>query len=104
LPWQTPDNFDTYNSRYHAWNATRVGPKRDIVGTWAKIVRERGLRFGVSNHSAHAWHWFQAAYGYDAVGDHSGVRYDAYRLTEADGKGKWWRDWTRRSFTAAAIS
>ena len=84
------DNFDTYNSRYHAWNATRVGPKRDIVGTWAKIARERGLRFGVSNHSAHAWHWFQAAYGYDAVGDHAGIRYDAYRLTKADGKGKWW--------------
>ena len=84
------DNFDTYNSRYHAWNATRVGPKRDIIGTWAKIARERGLRFGVSNHSAHAWHWFQTAYGYDAVGDRAGVRYDAYRLTKADGKGKWW--------------
>ena len=84
------DNFDAYDSRYHGWNSVRVGPKRDIVGTWAKLVRERGMRFGVSNHSAHAWHWFQVAYGYDAVGPLAGVRYDAYRLTKADGKGKWW--------------
>ena len=84
------DNFDAYDSRYHGWNSVKIGPKRDIVGTWAKLVRERGLRFGVSNHSGHAWHWFQVAYGYDAVGPQAGVRYDAYRLTKADGKGKWW--------------
>jgi alpha-L-fucosidase len=84
------DNFDNYNSRFHAWNSMNVGPKRDIVGTWEKIARARGLRFGVSNHSAHAWHWFQVAYGYDAVGPRAGQRYDAYRLTKADGKGKWW--------------
>ncbi len=84
------DNFDAYASKHHAWNSVNVGPKRDIVGTWAKIARARGLRFGVSNHSAHAWHWFQVAYGYDAEGPHRGVRYDAARLTQADGKGKWW--------------
>ena len=39
--------------------APRIGPKRDIVGSWAKAARARGLKFGVSNHSAHAWHWFQ---------------------------------------------
>lgn len=84
------DNFDTYNSKYHAWNSVNVGPHRDIIGTWAKIAREHGLHFGVSNHSSHAWHWFQTAYGYDAEGPKAGVRYDAYRLTKADGKGKWW--------------
>jgi alpha-L-fucosidase len=84
------DNFDAYNSKYHAWNAVRVGPKRDIVGTWARLARARGLRFGVSNHSAHAWHWFQTAYGYDPEGPHAGERYDAFRLTKADGRGQWW--------------
>ena len=53
------DNFDAYDSKYHAWNSVNVGPKKDIVGTWAKVARANGLRFGVSNHSAHAWHWFQ---------------------------------------------
>lgn len=84
------DNFDNYDSKYHAWNSVRVGPKRDLIGIWAKAARARGLRFGVSNHSAHAWHWFQTAYGYDAEGPRAGQRYDAYRLTKADGKGKWW--------------
>ena len=36
------DNFDNFNSRFHAWNSTRVGPKRDIVGGWAKAARARG--------------------------------------------------------------
>lgn len=84
------DNFDNYASRFHDWNSVRIGPKKDIVGTWAKAARAAGLRFGVSNHSAHAWHWFQTAYGYDAEGPLKGVRYDAYRLTKADGIGKWW--------------
>ncbi|KQW43628.1 MULTISPECIES: alpha-L-fucosidase [unclassified Roseateles] len=84
------DNFDAYDSKYHPWNSVRVGPKKDIVGTWAKAARARGLRFGVSNHSAHAWHWFQTAYGYDAEGPLAGQRYDAFKLTKADGKGKWW--------------
>lgn len=83
------DNFDCYDSKYHDWNSVRVGPHKDIVGTWAKVARENGLRFGVSNHSAHAWHWFQPAYGYDPDGDKAGVKYDGF-LTKADGKGKWW--------------
>ena len=84
------DNFDNYNSKYHGWNSVCVGPKRDLIGIWAKAARARGLRFGVSNHSAHAWHWLQTAYGYDAEGAHAGQRYDAFHLTKADGKGKWW--------------
>ena len=84
------DNFDAYDSRYHEWDAVRVGPRRDIVGTWAKLARERGLRFGVSNHSAHSWHWYQVAYGYDPEGSRAAQRYDAFRLRKADGRGKWW--------------
>lgn len=84
------DNFDNYDSTHHAWNSLNVGPRKDIVGGWAKAAREHGLKFGVSNHSAHAWHWFQTAYGYDGEGPLAGVRYDAAKLTKADGRGKWW--------------
>ena len=87
---QHHDNFDIYNSRFHEWNSVKVGPKRDIMAVWAKEARKRGLRFGVSNHGAHAWHWLQVAYDYDPEGAMQGVRYDAYTLTKADGKGKWW--------------
>ncbi len=84
------DNFDNFASKHHAWNATRVGPKKDLIGMWAKAARARGLKFGVSNHSSHAWHWFQTAYGYDPEGPRRGERYDAWKLTKAMGKGKWW--------------
>jgi alpha-L-fucosidase len=84
------DNFDAYDSKYQPWNSVNVGPKKDIVGTWAKVARAHGLRFGVSNHSSHTWHWFQPAYGHDVEGPRAGVPYDAARLTKADGKGKWW--------------
>ncbi len=83
------DNFDCYNSTHHAWNSVRIGPKKDIVGTWAKIARKHGLRFGVTNHSAHAWHWFQTAYGYDPEGAMAGVPYDGF-TTKQQGRGKWW--------------
>jgi alpha-L-fucosidase len=84
------DNFDAYDSTHHGWNSVRIGPKKDIVGTWARLARQRGLRFGVTNHSAHAWHWFQPAYGYDPEGELAGVRYDAFRLRREDGRGTWW--------------
>lgn len=84
------DNLDLFASRHHGWNSTRVGPKRDIVGTWAPLVRAAGLKFGVSNHSSHAWHWYQPAYGYDAEGPMRGRRYDAYWLRRKHGRGKFW--------------
>ncbi|MFL6601845.1 MAG: alpha-L-fucosidase [Steroidobacteraceae bacterium] len=84
------DNFDTFDSAHHAWNSVKVGPRKDIVGGWAKAARAQGLRFGVSNHSGHAWHWLQPAYGYDGEGALAGVRYDAAKLTKEDGRGKWW--------------
>jgi alpha-L-fucosidase len=84
------DNFDNYDSRFHAWNSVRIGPKKDLIGGWAAAARRRGLKFGVSNHSSHAWHWFQVAYGYDATGPMAGVRYDGFTATRERGAGQWW--------------
>jgi alpha-L-fucosidase len=85
------DNLDCYNSAHHPWNTLRLGPRRDVVGGWAAAARRAGLRFGVSNHAAHSWHFYQTAYGYDAEGPLAGRRYDAFRLTRADGAGRWWQ-------------
>jgi len=85
------DNFDTFDSAYHEWNTVRVGPRRDLIGGWARAARRAGLRFGVSNHSSHAWHWWQTAYGYDSQGPRRGRRYDAFRLRAADGRGRYWQ-------------
>jgi alpha-L-fucosidase len=84
------DNFDNYASSHHGWNSTRVGPKKDLIAGWAKAARDNGLRFGVSSHASHAWHWYQPAYGYDLEGPQRGKRYDAFWRTKADGRGTWW--------------
>jgi alpha-L-fucosidase len=83
------DGLDCWNSRHHPWNAVNVGPHRDVVGTWAKVARDAGLRLGVTVHQARNWWWFQTAHGADATGPLAGVPYDGIK-TLADGKGQWW--------------
>lgn len=83
------DNFDLYDSRYQQWNATRIGPKKDLIGGWAKAARNNGLPFGVSVHGSHAWRWYEVAQRSDKAGQYAGIPYDG-KLTKADGKGKWW--------------
>jgi alpha-L-fucosidase len=84
------DNFDLYNSKYQKhWNATKIGPKKDIIGGWAKAAKNNGLPFGVSIHASHAWMWYEFAQLSDKKGELAGVPYDG-KLTKADGKGKWW--------------
>lgn len=84
------DNLDLFASKHHDWNSTRVGPGKDILATWEPLVRQAGMKFGVSNHAGHAWHWWQTAYGYDAQGPMRGRRYDAYWLRKHHGRGKFW--------------
>jgi alpha-L-fucosidase len=83
------DNFDNYNSKYQPWNSVNMGPKKDIIGGWAKAAREQGLHFGVSVHSAHAWLFYETAQRSDKKGDLMGVPYDG-KLQKKDGKGTWW--------------
>ena len=83
------DNFDLYDSKYQSWNSVALGPKKDLIGGWAKAARKHGLRFGVSVHASHTWMWYEPAQGADKSGPFAGVPYDV-KLTKADGKGQWW--------------
>jgi alpha-L-fucosidase len=86
------DNFDCWDSAYQPWNSVRVGPKVDIVGTWEKVARQRGLRFGIGFHNSPGRTWGQfmpVRYASDKKGPKQGVTYDAMQ-TILDGKGKWW--------------
>jgi hypothetical protein len=66
------DNFDCYDSKYQPWNSVNVGPKQDIVGTWEKIARKHGMRFGIGFHNTPprtwgqfmtTWYYGEAIYG-----------------------------------------
>jgi len=83
------DNFDLYDSKYQSWNATKLGPKKDLIGGWAKAAKEHGLPFGVTVHASHPWTWYEVAQRADKSGLYAGVPYDG-KLTKADGAGKWW--------------
>ena len=86
------DNFDCWNSKHQPWNCVNIGPKRDIVGTWVKVARSHGLRFGVSYHGTPGRVWDEflpVRYKSDTTGPLAGVPYDGVQ-TIADGKGKWW--------------
>jgi alpha-L-fucosidase len=83
------DGFDTWASKHHAWNASTIGPKRDVIGGWAAAARAQGLRFGVTVHAGRNWWWFQVAHLCDKSGPFAGVPYDG-QLTREQGKGQWW--------------
>jgi alpha-L-fucosidase len=52
------DGFAMYRSDMTPWNAAAMGPHRDVVGELAAAARARGLRFGVSSHTAEHWWWY----------------------------------------------
>ena len=70
------DNFDCWNSKHHRWNSVNFGPKKDIVGLWRKAALNQGLRFGVTEHLAWSYSWFNVNKGADKEGPLAGARYD----------------------------
>ena len=83
------DNFDLFNSTVHGWNATKVGPKRDIVGEFANAAKRQNLKWAASVHVARAKWFLLPAFGSDSEGAKKDVPYDG-NLTKNDGKGTWW--------------
>ena len=70
------DNFFLWNSSIHKWNSVKMGPHKDVVGLWQKAAKKEGLKFGVSEHLAASFNWFQPSHGADKTGDFKGVPYD----------------------------
>jgi len=83
------DNFDLWDSKYQPWNSVNIGPKRDLIGEWAKACKANGMYFGITFHHEYTWWWWQTAFGSDTKGNKKGIPYDG-NLTLEDGKGKWW--------------
>lgn len=84
------DGFDCWDSKHHPWNSQKIGPHRDVVGTWAKLAKDRGLRFGVTVHQARNWWWFEPSHGADKQGPFSGSPYDG-ELTHRQSQNEWWQ-------------
>ncbi len=63
------DTFCLWDTKLSKWNAVNMGPKRDLVGEIATAVRKKGMKFGVSNHTAwnHAFFQWNHINRYDAT-------------------------------------
>ena len=104
------DNFDNWDSAHNPWNATKVGPMKNIVGLWKAAASKRGLKFGVTEHLGASFSWWRGNKECDASGPYAGVPYDgndpAYKDFYHDNKGekdawltdnvKWHEHWFNR--------
>ena len=70
------DNYDMWNSKYHRWNAVKIGPHKDIVALWQQAAKKQGLRFGVSEHLVPSYEWWNTNKMSDKTGPLAGVPYD----------------------------
>ena len=70
------DNFMLWKSKIHKWNSVEIGPKKDIVGLFQAAAKKEGLHFGISEHLAASYNWFQSSHGADKTGPLAGVPYD----------------------------
>ena len=61
------DGFPMYACSYTGWDASEMGPKRDLVADLEKAVRARGLKFGVSSHRAFNWAYYPRDESFDTV-------------------------------------
>lgn len=61
-----------------------MGPHRDIVGAWQEACKKEGLHFGVSEHLAPSYTWFQVNKGHDKTGEYANVPYDGNLPQYAD--------------------
>jgi len=70
------ENVDMWDSTYHRWCATRIGPNKDIVGLWQKAAYKHNLPFGVYEGLERSYCWFNVARNADKSGPYAGVPYD----------------------------
>ena len=93
------DGFAMYANSYGEWNATTMGPKRDVIGELAKAIRAQGLHFGVSSHRAEHYWFFDGGRKFDSdVQDpkYAGLYGDAISQENPPSEA-FLRDWLARS-------
>jgi alpha-L-fucosidase len=60
------DGFAMYDSALTNWCASKMGPKRDLIGELAEAVRKQWLVFGLSSHRAEHWWFFDGGMAFDS--------------------------------------
>ncbi|MBK1789888.1 alpha-L-fucosidase [Persicirhabdus sediminis] len=87
------DGFAMYDSSHTKWNSKNMGPKRDVTGELAEAVRKRGMKFGISNHLAFNFHFYNHnhANGFDASDPATHGLYTDGRGATPEFVDMWWK-------------
>jgi alpha-L-fucosidase len=59
------DGFPMYDCKFTEWDASQMGPKRDVIAELAAAVRSEGMKFGVSSHRAFNWMYYVRSKDFD---------------------------------------
>ena len=59
------DGFAMYDSTHTKFNSVRMGPKRDVLGELAAVVRAAGMKLGASSHYAFNWEYYKHSPEFD---------------------------------------
>ena len=70
------DNFFNYDSKVNRMNSVNVGPGKDICSMWKKAADKYGMPFGLTEHLAASFSWWQTNKGCDKTGPYAGIPYD----------------------------
>lgn len=69
------DGFAMYDCSRSPWTATKLGPRRDVIGELAAAVRQHDMMFGLSSHRAEHWWFFEG--GREFASDVQDERYSS---------------------------
>lgn len=59
------DGFPMYRCSFTDWDASKMGPKRDLIAELADAVRAEGMKLGLSSHRAFNWMYYVRSEDYD---------------------------------------
>ncbi|WP_436714476.1 alpha-L-fucosidase [Roseiconus lacunae] len=59
------DGFPMYDCSFTEWDATEMGPKRDIIAELGTAIRAHGMKLGLSSHRAFNWKYFVRSPNFD---------------------------------------
>jgi alpha-L-fucosidase len=93
------DGFSMYESALNPWNATAMGPKRDVIGELAEAVRAQSMVFGLSSHRAEHWWFMNGGMRFESdvrAGRHAGL-YGPAQPQELPPTAEFLEDWLART-------
>jgi len=91
------DGFPMYATARTKWNAVNMGPCRDVIAEFEQVVRERGLKFGVSSHRAFNWRYYSYADDFDTSNEAYAGLYSPAHPEDAPASEAFLEDWYART-------